>query len=86
MAQGIGDRVRERIRRLNPNPVEGEWVRGLRHNRERVEMRALRHTITKGAFIRSHGREAFNRIPRSDHIKRGRRVYIAASTATDYSA
>lgn len=76
-ARGVSEAILERVIRLNPNPVEGERLRGLHLTAmESREMFWLYDCIGKGEFLRRYGRDAFARVPRQHLRKRGRRVYV----------
>jgi hypothetical protein len=67
--------VIDRIVRLNPNPKEGEMLRGW-HPARHVGRMWHRDVIGKGAFIRKYGRIEYELLPEQAIIKDGKRVYI----------
>lgn len=73
--KGMSENVRARIRRLNPNPQEGEMIRGW-HPTRPVYLRCERDEISKGHFLRKYGRAAFEALPRYCIRKEGRRVFL----------
>lgn len=75
---GIGDRVRERIVRLNPSPKQGEMLRGWHPKETARYFRFMCQYVTKREFIARHGRETWEKIKRSVLVKHdGRRKYVA---------
>jgi hypothetical protein len=83
-AFGVGDRVRERILRLNPSVDEGTRLRGC-FNRYRKTNRLIAGEMTRGEFIKAHGAEAWAHLPASAFVKDGKRRIVRAGwdTASD---
>jgi hypothetical protein len=65
----------DRVVRLNPNPVEGDRMRGI-HYKCQDDPRVWFGAVGKGEFIRRFGRAAFQALNSTAILKRGRRVYI----------
>lgn len=71
----MDENVRARIRRLNPNPQQGDRLRGW-HPTRAVYLRCDRDEISKGHFLRKYGRAAFEALPMRLIRKEGRRVFL----------
>lgn len=73
--RGVSPEIIERVLRLNPRPQLGEKLRGI-HYKEGRGWGFMRDYVQKGYVLRVYGHEVWGRIPRSAHIKRGRRVWV----------
>jgi hypothetical protein len=71
--RGISPAIIDRVKRLNPNYQRCEFPRGMR-----PRLPQLLPTVGRGEFLRTHGREAYDSIPRMYIIKDGRRRRITA--------
>ncbi|RAK52118.1 hypothetical protein [Phenylobacterium deserti] len=71
----VGPAVAERVLRLNPDPQEGERLRGL-HYKRADDPRFWFFMISKGQFIRERGRAAYAALPRQAIYKQGRREFV----------
>ena len=66
----VGDRVRERVLRLNPNPREGEMFRGW-HPRPTVRKSLNRDVVTRECFDRRWGKGASRRLGKDAFLNAG---------------
>lgn len=73
---GISDSVRDRIVRLNPKWDKGKPMRGWHPTRGRRFYALTRGMISKGDFIREHGRKAWESLPNGLKWKDGRARYV----------
>jgi len=82
-ARHVHPDIIERVIRLNPKLEEGYWLRGIhykRHHEPGINIDAQ----PKGRFLKKHGREAWDAIPKDRIIKKGRREYITGLTWMQY--
>lgn len=83
--KGISPNIKARILRLNPTIEEGDKVRGW-NPVETAWWLAMRHGVMgKGMFIAKNGREAWDDLPRSAIMKRGKRAYVTLECVADQS-
>lgn len=76
-AAGIGERIIDRVRRLNPNPYEGCALRGFhRHNEREIAARWRYGLIPRKEFVAEFGREAFDKLKQPDIVRIGRRRFV----------
>lgn len=76
--QHVSQEIIDRVIRLNPNPKEGEWLRGWhRQSDERWRLFWSSGAIRRRDFVRLYGKEKFAALPKDCLIKRGRRVYVS---------
>lgn len=75
--------VRERILRLNPNPREGQLLRGYHPNNHFRYWRYTLDCVPKGEFIRKHRRKAWDALPNGLKYKDGRRRWVSRKTLLD---
>jgi len=81
--RGIGTSVRERIIRLNPKTKSGGSVRGWHPTRGNRYHRVFYDHVSKGEFIRRHGRDAWDSLPNGLIWRDGRRCYIERAPYLD---
>lgn len=78
--------IRARILRINPNYEPGAWLNGWHPGFTVSRECAYRRVMTKGQFIRKHGREAWN-ILRNHHprawYRLGRRFFVTREAVED---
>lgn len=74
--RGIGPTVRDRIVRLNPTGSESRRVRGWHPSATAKHLMMMHDVIGKGAFIKRHGRAAWDALPNGMLWKCGRRKYL----------
>lgn len=75
--RGIGERVRARIRRLNPDLQLGQRIRGWNPAFTMKATFWYRDVMGKGKFIRTYGRDAWGRLPPQAISKMGKRCMVA---------
>jgi hypothetical protein len=73
-----------RILRLNPNLKQGTRLRGWHPTQTAKQNAAWHGWVSKGAFIREHGRETWEAIPNGAKIKEGRRQYVSREFMDDH--
>lgn len=72
-ARHVGERIIERIVRLNPNGApEGTFLRGAKP----ISRYRWGAYVSRGKFIRKHGRRAWEAMPHGLKHKDGKREYI----------
>lgn len=81
--RGIGEAVRARVLRLNPNPRDGEILRGWHPAPTAARFCLYNDVVSKRAFIRKHGRDAWDRLPRDAIHRDGRRAYVTRYAIED---
>lgn len=72
----VSEAIVERVLRLNPDPREGYRLRGF-HYKDGRGWGLMTGMIQKGEVLQCHGREVWDRIPRSEWVKKGRRVWVS---------
>lgn len=83
-AHHVSPEIIDRIIRLNPELREGASLRGWNYKRFREPGINL-DCISKGRFLQRFGRSAYESLPASAFMKRGRRVYVTALGAAGAS-
>lgn len=78
----FGEVVCSRVLRLNPNPKDGEILRGL-HLSSHNDPRWMIGAISKGEVIRRYGRTAWGNTPQHQIISRGKRKYVRSEYVRD---
>jgi hypothetical protein len=80
--RGIGDAVRSRIVRLNPNYKPGLMPRGY-YPRPNRYLKFAHDLMSKGEFIHRHGRAAWDALPNGIKWRDGRRQFIGREAYLD---
>lgn len=76
----VSPEIIDRVLRLNPNPQEGVRLRGL----HRYSSPCWEYDwVSKGAFVREFGREAWSAMPIEEIRKRGKRAFVTREAVLD---
>lgn len=82
-SRGVGRAIIDRVLRLNPNPREGQRLRGIHFKQTYRVRRFFMDFVSKGEFIRQYGRPVWDRIPMAYIEKDGKRSYVSRRAVED---
>jgi len=75
--RGVGERVRERVLRLNEFPLPcGFYIRGVQHKHTTRNMSILMDGMQIKDFIEKYGREKYHQLPKEAFMRKGHRKLI----------
>lgn len=81
-ARGVHPSIRARVQRLNPDYAPGAMPRGIHYKRHMGPNCHFRY-MSKGVFLKRHSRTAWDRLPREEIIKDGRRKWVRLEAVQD---